>query len=179
MKKTGKITFPRLSKYIADHQPKHVPRFSKGGYRKDGAITNLLLQFATKKYASSLLSDGYCSICIFLCVPSKRIFLQILFIFLLIKIPLVDVKLSISVVSNFFNPVLNIISSLLILPNHFSVSNTVVKLPFSSPSYPPIYRRFCSTHPFNLLLNKNAFCIVGRIMAKSRLICLCSISAFV
>lgn len=39
---------PSFKKYIADHQPEHALRFSKRGYRKDGAITNLPLYLARK-----------------------------------------------------------------------------------------------------------------------------------
>lgn len=39
---------PSFKKYIADHQPEHALRFSKRGYRKDGAITNLPLYLARR-----------------------------------------------------------------------------------------------------------------------------------
>ena len=39
---------PSFKKYIADHQPRHALRFSKRGYRKDGAITNIPLYLARK-----------------------------------------------------------------------------------------------------------------------------------
>lgn len=39
---------PSFKKYISDHQPEHAIRFSKRGYRKDGAITNLPLYLARK-----------------------------------------------------------------------------------------------------------------------------------
>ncbi len=39
---------PSFKKYIADHQPEHAIRFSKRGYRKDGAITNLPLYLARR-----------------------------------------------------------------------------------------------------------------------------------
>ena len=37
-----------FKKYIADHHPEHALRYSKRGYRKDGAITNLPLYLARK-----------------------------------------------------------------------------------------------------------------------------------
>ena len=39
---------PSFKKYIADHQPEHAIRFSKRGYRKDGAITNLPVYLARR-----------------------------------------------------------------------------------------------------------------------------------
>ncbi len=39
---------PSFKKYIADHQLEHAIRFSKRGYRKDGAITNLPLYLARR-----------------------------------------------------------------------------------------------------------------------------------
>lgn len=39
---------PSFKKYISEHQPEHALRFSKRGYRKDGAITNLPLYLARK-----------------------------------------------------------------------------------------------------------------------------------
>ena len=39
---------PSFKRYIAEHQPEHALRFSKRGYRKDGAITNLPLYLARK-----------------------------------------------------------------------------------------------------------------------------------
>lgn len=39
---------PSFKKYISNNQPKHALRFSKRGYRKDGAITNLPLYLARK-----------------------------------------------------------------------------------------------------------------------------------
>lgn len=39
---------PSFKKYISDHHPEHAIRFSKRGYRKDGAITNLPLYLARK-----------------------------------------------------------------------------------------------------------------------------------
>ncbi|WP_425756411.1 ATP-binding protein [Ihubacter sp. rT4E-8] len=39
---------PSFKRYIADAQPKHALRFSKRGYRKDGAITNIPLYLARK-----------------------------------------------------------------------------------------------------------------------------------
>ncbi len=39
---------PSFKKYIADHQPEHAIRFSKRGYRKDGAIINLPLYLARR-----------------------------------------------------------------------------------------------------------------------------------
>lgn len=39
---------PSFKKYIAGHMPEHALRFSKRGYRKDGAITNLPLYLARK-----------------------------------------------------------------------------------------------------------------------------------
>ena len=39
---------PSFKKYIADHHPEHALRYSKRGYRKDGAITNLPLYLARK-----------------------------------------------------------------------------------------------------------------------------------
>lgn len=39
---------PSFKRYIADNQPKHALRFSKRGYRKDGAITNMPLYLARK-----------------------------------------------------------------------------------------------------------------------------------
>ena len=41
-------TAPSFKKYIADHHPEHALRYSKRGYRKDGAITNLPLYLARK-----------------------------------------------------------------------------------------------------------------------------------
>ncbi len=32
---------PSFKRYIAEHHPKHAIRFSKRGYRTDGAITNI------------------------------------------------------------------------------------------------------------------------------------------
>ena len=39
---------PSFNRYIAQNQPKHALRFSRRGYRKDGAITNLPLYLARK-----------------------------------------------------------------------------------------------------------------------------------
>ena len=39
---------PSFKKYIADRQPEHALRYSKRGYRKDGAITNLPLYLTRK-----------------------------------------------------------------------------------------------------------------------------------
>lgn len=39
---------PSFKKYISDRQPEHALRYSKRGYRKDGAITNLPLYLARK-----------------------------------------------------------------------------------------------------------------------------------
>ena len=39
---------PSFKKYIAEHRPEHALRYSKRGYRKDGAITNLPLYLARK-----------------------------------------------------------------------------------------------------------------------------------
>lgn len=39
---------PSFKKYIAEHKPEHVLRFSKRGYRKDGYITNIPLYLARK-----------------------------------------------------------------------------------------------------------------------------------
>ena len=39
---------PSFKRYIAEHQPEHALRFSKRGYRRDGAITNLPLYLARK-----------------------------------------------------------------------------------------------------------------------------------
>ena len=39
---------PSFKRYIADNQPKYALRFSKRGYRKDGAITNMPLYLARK-----------------------------------------------------------------------------------------------------------------------------------
>ena len=39
---------PSFKKYIADHKPEYALRYSKRGYRKDGAITNLPLYLAPK-----------------------------------------------------------------------------------------------------------------------------------
>ena len=39
---------PSFKRYIAEHQPEHALRFSRRGYRKDGAITNLPLYLARK-----------------------------------------------------------------------------------------------------------------------------------
>lgn len=39
---------PSFKKYIADRHPKHALRYSKRGYRKDGAITNLPLYLTRK-----------------------------------------------------------------------------------------------------------------------------------
>ena len=39
---------PSFKKYIADRQPEYTLRYSKRGYRKDGAITNLPLYLARK-----------------------------------------------------------------------------------------------------------------------------------
>lgn len=39
---------PSFKKYVADHKPEHAFRFSKRGYRKDGAFTNLPLYLARK-----------------------------------------------------------------------------------------------------------------------------------
>ena len=39
---------PSFKRYIAQNQPRHAMRFSRRGYRKDGAITNLPLYLARK-----------------------------------------------------------------------------------------------------------------------------------
>ena len=39
---------PSFKKYIADRNPEYALRYSKRGYRKDGAITNLPLYLAPK-----------------------------------------------------------------------------------------------------------------------------------
>ena len=39
---------PSFKRYISEHHPKHAIRFSKRGYRKDGAITNIPLYLARK-----------------------------------------------------------------------------------------------------------------------------------
>lgn len=39
---------PSFKRYIAEHQPEHALRFSKRGYRRDGAITNIPLYLAGK-----------------------------------------------------------------------------------------------------------------------------------
>jgi hypothetical protein len=39
---------PSFKRYISDRQPEHALRFSKRGYRKDGAITNVPLYLAAK-----------------------------------------------------------------------------------------------------------------------------------
>ena len=39
---------PAFKRFIADRHPKHAIRFSKRGYRKDGAITNIPLYLAGK-----------------------------------------------------------------------------------------------------------------------------------
>lgn len=39
---------PSFKKYIADHRPEHALRYSKRGYRRDGAITNLPLYLSRK-----------------------------------------------------------------------------------------------------------------------------------
>ena len=39
---------PSFKKYIADRHPEYALRYSKRGYRKDGAITNLPLYLARK-----------------------------------------------------------------------------------------------------------------------------------
>ena len=39
---------PSFKKYIADHHPEHALRYSRRGYRKDGAITNVPLYLARK-----------------------------------------------------------------------------------------------------------------------------------
>lgn len=39
---------PSFKRYIADHHPEYALRFSKRGYRKDGAITNLPLYLARR-----------------------------------------------------------------------------------------------------------------------------------
>ena len=39
---------PSFKKYIANNSPKHAIRFSKRGYKKDGAITNIPLYLASK-----------------------------------------------------------------------------------------------------------------------------------
>ena len=39
---------PSFKKFIADHHPEHALRYSRRGYRKDGAITNLPLYLAQK-----------------------------------------------------------------------------------------------------------------------------------
>ena len=39
---------PSFKRYIAEHEPEHAVRFSKRGYRKDGAITNMPLYLAGK-----------------------------------------------------------------------------------------------------------------------------------
>ena len=50
---------PSFKNYIANHQPMYALRFSKWGYCKDGAITNIPLLFSAKnkrivvKYAAA------------------------------------------------------------------------------------------------------------------------------
>lgn len=44
----GDKSAPSFKRYIAQNQPKHALRFSRRGYRKDGAITNLPLYLARK-----------------------------------------------------------------------------------------------------------------------------------
>ena len=39
---------PSFKKYVAEHSPEHALRFSKRGYRKDGAVTNIPLYLARK-----------------------------------------------------------------------------------------------------------------------------------
>ena len=39
---------PSFKRYVAQRQPEYALRFSKRGYRKDGAITNLPLYLARK-----------------------------------------------------------------------------------------------------------------------------------
>ena len=39
---------PSFKRYVADHHPKHALRFSKRGYRRDGAFTNIPLYLAGK-----------------------------------------------------------------------------------------------------------------------------------
>ena len=39
---------PSFKRYIAEHHPEHAIRFSKRGYRKDGAITNIPLYLVRK-----------------------------------------------------------------------------------------------------------------------------------
>lgn len=39
---------PSFKRYVADRQPAYALRFSRRGYRKDGAITNLPLYLAGK-----------------------------------------------------------------------------------------------------------------------------------
>lgn len=39
---------PSFKRYVADHHPEHALRYSKRGYRKDGAITNLPLYLVRK-----------------------------------------------------------------------------------------------------------------------------------
>ena len=39
---------PSFKRYIAENAPEHALRFSKRGYRKDGAITNIPLYHAGK-----------------------------------------------------------------------------------------------------------------------------------
>ena len=39
---------PSFKRYIAEHHPGHAIRFSRSGYRKDGAITNIPLYLAGK-----------------------------------------------------------------------------------------------------------------------------------
>lgn len=44
----GDKSAPSFKRYVASRQPEHALRFSKRGYRKDGAITNLPLYLAGK-----------------------------------------------------------------------------------------------------------------------------------
>ena len=39
---------PSFKRYIAEHHPEHAIRFSKRGYRTDGAITNIPLYLVRK-----------------------------------------------------------------------------------------------------------------------------------
>lgn len=48
---------PSFKRYIAEHQPEHALRFSKRGYRRDGAITNIPLYLAGK--TRKLLSNSH------------------------------------------------------------------------------------------------------------------------
>ena len=43
---------PSFKRYIADRRPEHAIRFSKRGYRKDGAITTIPLYLAVNKRAA-------------------------------------------------------------------------------------------------------------------------------